>query len=54
MGGRRARKIQIQDLKLWSMISPRDQVLEMIQGHQLIRHVCISLIFTYLYSLTEG
>jgi hypothetical protein len=38
-----ARKIQIQDLKLWSHLSLRDQLLLRFQRHQSIRHVCISL-----------
>jgi hypothetical protein len=52
--GMHVRKIQIQDLKLWSQLSPQDQVLAMIQRHQSIRHICISLSIHYLYSLTEG
>jgi hypothetical protein len=32
-------KIQIQDLKLWSQSSSRDQVLATLQRHQSIRQV---------------
>jgi hypothetical protein len=46
--------IRVQDLKLWSQVSPRDQLLAMIQRHQSIQYVRISLSITYLYSLTEG
>jgi hypothetical protein len=48
------RETQIQDLKLWSQLSPRDQVLAMIKGHHSIGNVRISLSIQYLYSLKEG